>query len=159
MRQGRLEAGHVIDTRSRRRLSPHFVVEEFDSRDGARVPDEHLDAIAKLVDWWLTPMRAEFGAVTVLSGYRSHAHNLRVGGARHSVHLLSTRLPNADPRFGAVAAAADVTCAEGSPRQWSSWAGHHRQAHAKLGPRGRGGIGTYITFLHLDTGDWRRWVN
>jgi uncharacterized protein YcbK (DUF882 family) len=144
--------------RTRRRLSPHFVIEEFDSHDGAHVPAEHIEAFQHLVDWWLTPLRSQFGPVTILSGYRSLAHNASVGGARKSVHLLTTPLPRPYGRSRSRAAAADVTCAEGSPADWSRWAGVERQAQEHLGERGRGGIGTYITFVHLDTGPWRRWA-
>jgi hypothetical protein len=143
---------------TRRRLSRHFVVEEFDSRDGAHVPVGRESALVHLADWWLEPLRSAFGPVTILSGYRSPAHNLTVGGARRSVHLLTTPMPAPHGHWRPMAAAADVTCAEGSPRDWSAWAGRERKANHELGGHGRGGIGTYITFLHLDTGPWRRWT-
>jgi hypothetical protein len=145
--------------RTRRRLSPHFVIEEFDSHDGAHVPGEHIGAIQHLVDWWLTPLRSQFGPVTVLSGYRSLAHNASVGGARKSVHLLRTWLPRPYGRATTRAAAADVRCAEGSPADWTRWALLERQEQQHLADRGRGGIGTYPSFIHLDTGPWRRWQN
>lgn len=145
--------------KTRFRLSQHFVLEEFDSHDGAQVPFAHRQAIANLVHWWLEPMREEFGAVRILSGYRSFAHNQSVGGASKSVHLLRTPLPDRGRRSTQLAAAADVLCAKGSPREWSAWAGLERQAQPNLGNRDRGGIGTYLTFLHLDTGPWRRWAS
>ncbi len=143
---------------TRRRLSRHFVIEEFDSRDGARVPAGYEQAFVDLVDWWLEPLRSEFGAVTILSGYRSAAHNLAVGGARRSVHLLTTPQPAPHGRRRVMAAAADIQCAEGSPARWSAWATRERRDSRELAGHGRGGIGTYITFLHLDTGPWRRWT-
>jgi hypothetical protein len=149
----------VIRQRTRRRLSRHFVIEEFDSRDGLHVPGDLVDAVAHLVDWWLTPLRSEFGAVTILSGYRSPAHNRAVGGASRSVHLLTTPMPAPHGAWRPMAAAADVTCSGGSPREWSAWATRERAASHQLSGHGRGGIGTYITFLHLDTGPWRRWAN
>jgi hypothetical protein len=148
----------VIQQRTRRRLGRHFVIEEFDSNDGRRVPAGQEAALQHLVDWWLTPLRAEFGAVHVLSGYRSPEHNAAVGGASRSVHMLRTPMPAPHGRWRPMAAAADVTCAEGSPREWSAWAGRERQAQHELAGHGRGGIGTYITFMHLDTGPWRRWT-
>ncbi len=147
-----------MKTATRRRVSRHFVVEEFDSRDGARVPVDQVGALVHLADWWLEPLRAEFGAVTILSGYRSVAHNVAIGGARRSVHLLTTPMPAPHGRWRPMAAAADVTCAEGSPREWSAWAGRERQSSHELAGHGRGGIGTYITFMHVDTGPWRRWT-
>ncbi len=143
--------------RSRRRLTRHFVVEEFDSGDGARVPVAHLAALEKLCDWWLEPLRADFGAVTILSGFRSLAHNLAVGGARRSVHLLTTPLPGRATSSSLVAAAADVHCERGTPREWAAWARDERRASALLAGRGRGGVGSYRGFVHLDTGPARDW--
>ena len=147
----------MIAQRSRRRITAHFVVEEFDSRDGARVPDAQLPAIEKLCDWWLEALRADFGAVHVLSGYRSAAHNLAVGGARRSVHLLTTPLPGRTASSSVMAAAADVHCERGTPREWAAWARRERQVSTLLGGRSRGGIGTYRGFIHLDTGPARDW--
>lgn len=145
-------------TRSRRRLSRHFVIEEFDSRDGARVPAAQAGALVHLCDWWLEPLRSEFGPVTILSGYRSAAHNLAVGGARRSVHLLTTPMPAPHGRSRPMAAAGDVQCERGSAAQWAAWAARERSASHELAGHGRGGIGTYFTFVHLDTGPWRRWT-
>jgi hypothetical protein len=142
---------------TRHRLGPHFVVEEFDSRDGARVPPRHERALRELVHWWLEPLRSEFGPVTVHSGYRSASHNLAIGGASRSVHLLTTPMPNYHGRHALMAAAADVTCAEGSPELWAGWAATHRTPHQFLSSRRRGGIGRYPTFVHLDTGARRDW--
>jgi uncharacterized protein YcbK (DUF882 family) len=144
--------------RTRRRLSRHFAVEEFDSRDGRRVPADLEGSLLHLCDWWLEPLRSEFGAVTILSGYRTHAHNLAVGGARRSVHLLQTPMPAPHGQWRPMAAAADVRCAEGSVGQWAAWAVRERSASHQLAGHGRGGIGTYRTFMHLDTGPWRRWT-
>lgn len=146
--------------KSRRTLvTPHFRIEEFDSHDGAHVPPARDHSIALLAEWWLEPMRAFFGPVTVHSGYRSVAHNREVGGVRNSVHLLRTALPGHDvsTRSTTVAAAADVTCATGSPVTWSAWARHWRDRYPHLGPRARGGIGTYPGFVHLDTAGKRDW--
>lgn len=146
-----------MKTATRRRLSRHFVIEEFDSRDGARVPDDLAGALVHLADWWLEPLRAEFGAVTILSGYRSAAHNLTVGGARRSVHLLTTPMPAPHGKWRPMAAAADIRCAQAGPPEWSAWATRERRMSHELAGHGRGGIGTYFAFVHLDTGPWRRW--
>ncbi len=143
--------------RSRRRLTRHFVIEEFDSHDGARVPPEHHAALEHLCDWLLEPLRADFGRVWVLSGFRSFAHNQAVGGRPKSVHLLRSPLPDPGPLKGIVAAAADVRCAEGTPAQWASWARQERGASSHLAQRGRGGVGQYPTFVHLDTWRARDW--
>lgn len=143
--------------RTRWRVSEHFVIEEFDSGDGAQVRKADHGAILHLVEWWLEPMRDVFGAVTVHSGYRSYAHNIAVGGARGSVHLLTTALPAHHGRAYVKAAAADVSCAEGTPGRWARWARTHRRASSHLHGHGRGGIGSYPTFVHLDTSGEREW--
>jgi hypothetical protein len=104
-------------------------------------------------------MRVEFGQVTVHSGYRTPAYNQKVGGARQSVHLLTTQLPRRDAGSTILAAAADVSCAHGRPLEWARWAEHRRLGARHLGPRGRGGVGRYIVqgFVHLDTGPLRSW--
>ncbi len=144
--------------RSRRNpLSPHFVIEEFDSHDGARVPHRQEHALVHLCEWWLEPLRGFFGPVTIHSGYRTPAHNQAVGGARSSVHLLRTPLPLRGAGSTRAAAAADVTCATGSPAAWATWAEQHRRRFPHLAMRQRGGIGLYPSFLHLDTAPLRDW--
>jgi hypothetical protein len=146
----------VIDAR-RTLLTAHFRLSEFDSHDGALVPGEHEDDVRRWCEWIGEPMRARFGAVAITSGYRSAAHNRAVGGARASVHLLRTPLPDRGRSSSAIAVAADVTCENGSPGAWALWFLDHRQAHHHLGRHGRGGIGHYDGFVHLDTASARRW--
>lgn len=66
-------------------LSSNFSAWEFASRDGARptVIDPHLVQ-------HLEELRTICGSrpLRIVSGYRSPAHNARVGGARRSQHLL-----------------------------------------------------------------------
>ncbi len=143
---------------TRKRLAAHFVVEEFDSGDGALVPAARWTDLQRLCAWWLEPLRAEFGPVTVLSGYRSFAHNSAVGGALASVHLLRTAMPDRGRGGVARAAAADVSCARGSSVLWQQWASKHRQRHHELVGHGRGGIGSYRNFVHLDTAAARDWT-
>ncbi len=138
-------------------ITAHFRLDEFDCRDGSLVPGRDEIAIEYLCRWWLEPLRARFGQVTVHSGFRSPAYNTRIGGARASVHMLRTALPHAGAGANRKAAAADVTCANGSPATWAAWARHHRAHHDHLARRGRGGIGQYPTFVHLDTAGERCW--
>jgi uncharacterized protein YcbK (DUF882 family) len=113
-----------------KRLSPHFTVDEFLSR-GATPPDAWLVWARRLCVQYLEPLRAEYGAVTIVSGFRGATHNDDVGGAPASFH---TR------RAGRRGAAADVTCARGTPRQW----------HKLLDELGAPGLGLYATHVHVD---------
>lgn len=152
---------------SRKRLSPHFRVEEFDCHDGTRVAESRYPDLEHLCEWWLEPIRSEFGPVHVVSGFRTVAHNRAIGGAVHSVHLLQTPLPRGERRPrpldplspGPWAAAADVIPAKGNPAKWAEWARALRPRHAHLGRQGRGGVGLYVAsgFVHLDTGPARDW--
>ena len=65
-------------------LAPDFRVREFRCKDGS---DEILvdEALVLL----LQCIREHFGkAVTITSGYRTPAHNAKVGGSKSSQHLL-----------------------------------------------------------------------
>ena len=65
-------------------LAPGFRVREFRCKDGS---DEILvdEALVLL----LQCIREHFGkAVTITSGYRTSAHNAKVGGSKNSQHLL-----------------------------------------------------------------------
>lgn len=144
---------------TRHRISKHFVIEEFDCRDGTRVP---LAAVTGLIHWahyFGEPMRERFGLCTVQSGYRTPAYNERIGGAPMSVHLMRTPLPRRVPNSPTLAVAADVSFATGSAVSWAHWAQTLRHRNPHLAKRGRGGIGRYVTsrFIHLDTGPLRDW--
>jgi hypothetical protein len=143
------------------RLTPHFLVSEFDCRDGSPLPLRLVPAARFVCEWWLEPMRSRFGPITIHSGYRSATHNAQVGGASASVHLGRTEMPRHAGPPVVYALAADVGARDGSPSTWARWALEHRRRHPHLGPRGRGGIGRYSTqgFVHLDTAaarDWKR---
>ena len=113
-------------------LSPHFRVREFACRDGA----DTVKVDTALVELLERIRAAAGGAVTVNSGYRTSAYNAKVGGARYSQHLRGT--------------AADIVVAGASPLLVGQMAEHY------LG--GRGGIGVYQTFTHVDTRTGRaRW--
>jgi zinc D-Ala-D-Ala carboxypeptidase len=113
------------------RLSPHFNSREFASHDGAATPHRQLHYLRLLCERYLEPLRAEFGPVRVVSGHRSLNHNRSVGGAGSSYHL---RLR------GRAGAAADVTCARGTPREWYDFLDALRP----------GGLGIYETHVHVD---------
>ena len=67
-----------------RRLAPDFQVRELRCRDGTDtvMVDEALTVVLQCI-------REHFGkAVVITSGYRTAAHNAKVGGAKSSQHLL-----------------------------------------------------------------------
>lgn len=152
---------------SRHRLSQHFTVEEFDCHDGNQIPSHWYPDFTRVCAWWLEPLRAEFGPVKVMSGYRTVNHNRAVGGAIASVHLVKTPLPPFEPHRltgeapagRKLAVAADVVCSKGDPARWAAWARKYRKVNRHLGPQGRGGVGEYVAggFAHLDTASLRDW--
>jgi len=107
-----------------KKLSANFKVREFACSDGTDVifiSQELVDVLQKI--------RNRFGkAVTVTSGYRTPAHNKKVGGAAYSQHLYGT--------------AADITVKGVKPKDVAAYA-------ETLLPN-TGGIGIYSTFTHID---------
>lgn len=124
----------------RTRLSPHFVLSEFDQHaPHVDCPARMRRPLQRLCVELLEPLRAHYGPVHILSGYRTRAHNDDVGGARHSYHLYNDRL---------TAPAADIVCERGTPRQWFNFLD---DLHA-------GGLGIYTTHVHVDQRSARaRW--
>ena len=132
---------------TRHRLSPHFVVEEFDCRDGTKVQKRDYNGLEYLCRQFLEPLRAKFGPVTIHSGFRTKSYNAKVGGASKSFHIYTIHDGNDQ--------AADVSCRRGTPREWHAFmAGIRRRKR-----NGRGGLGLYRTFVHVDIrdnkADWR----
>ena len=106
-----------------------------------RKPEEsewgNIELTAKVLD----QLRERMGApISTLSVHRSKAYNKAVGGAPNSQHL----------RFNAVDF---VVKSNSSPSDWASALRQMRQDGLF-----KGGIGTYSTFVHLDTrgenADW-----
>lgn len=136
---------------SRHRLSPHFVVEEFDCHDGTRVPSDRVDDLERLCVRVLEPLREHFGVCTVVSGYRPPRYNQQIGGALASVHM-------AGRGRGIPGVAADVRFRTGRPQTWAQAA---EPLLTRFYPPG-GGLGTYpglSGWIHVDTRGYRaRWV-
>lgn len=84
-------------------------------------------------------VREEFGATTLRSGFRSPKYNLAVGGEDLSLHMANKAI--------------DFHCASGTPKAWAAYLRELRDAGVFTG-----GIGTYGTFVHVDTrgtvADW-----
>ena len=131
---------------TRHRLSPHFTIEEFDCKDGTKCRKADWAGLEYLCRTYLEPMRDKYGAVHVNSGYRSRRYNAKIGGASKSYHIYDEHTNDQ---------AADITCAKGNPTQWAStlkWLRKNKRG-------GRGGIGVYDRFCHIDlreyAANWR----
>lgn len=142
------------------KISAHFALSEFTSRDGRAVP---VAAIPALTEWcriWGEPARERFGPIRVTSGYRSPAHNRAVGGAARSYHVYELRHPAGGSRRNLWDIAVDIVPAKGGPDDWQKWA----SATLSRGLRGlgssRGAAVAYPRsgFIHLDTGPRRTWA-
>jgi uncharacterized protein YcbK (DUF882 family) len=127
---------------TRKRLSAHFVVEEFDCRDGTKVQARDYGGLQYLCRTFLEPLRAKYGPVSVHSGFRTPSYNAKVGGARKSFHVYTEHDGNDQ--------AADVSCARGRPADWHRTLSAIRASKRK----GNGGLGLYRTFCHVDIRDY-----
>lgn len=107
-----------------KKLSKNFKVREFACTDGT----DPIFIDTDLVDV-LQKIRNHFGkAVTITSAYRTPPKNKGVGGEKYSQHLYGK--------------AADIKVAGIAPKSVA--------AYAEKLLVGRGGIGTYSTFTHID---------
>jgi uncharacterized protein YcbK (DUF882 family) len=135
---------------TRQRLSPHFVIEEFDSHDGEKVPAASIPALKELCVHMLEPLRAKYGPCTVNSGHRSVAHNADVGGVANSQHIYHKHP-------GSVAA--DVKFSSGTVADWARSARWRFSNKPRWTANHRGGVGDYPTqhFIHVDSATRRNW--
>ncbi len=122
------------------RLTENFRKEEFDSKDGACMPNDVLNNIAELAKN-VQIIRDYVGVpLTINSGYRSPAHNKSVGGVANSYHVQGK--------------ASDLSSSKITPKKLYD-------AILKLIADGKiynGGVGIYNTFVHYDIGvKGRRW--
>lgn len=101
----------------------NFKVKEFACKDGSdeiKIDDELVEK--------LQIMRSYFGSPIIInSGYRTNAHNTKVGGSKNSQHLLGK--------------AADIVVKGVTPSRVAAFA-------RKIGFRG---VGEYNGFTHVDT--------
>ena len=112
-----------------KQLRKNFQLGEFQSKDGTLAVALH----PALLDG-LQAMRDELGPMRVTSGFRTAAHNERVGGAAESLHMKGM--------------AADIVATEATVIKTERLAEE----------LGFGGIGKYLNFTHVDVGsEDRRW--
>jgi uncharacterized protein YcbK (DUF882 family) len=128
---------------TRQRLSAHFTVEEFDCHDGTKVQSRDYNGLKYLCRIYLEPLRAKYGPVKINSGFRTASYNRAIGGAPNSFHIYTIHDGNDQ--------AADISCRNGSPRQWHAFLNGIRAKQRK----GKGGLGLYPTFVHCDIRDYK----
>jgi uncharacterized protein YcbK (DUF882 family) len=129
-----------------KQFTAHFNSREFNCRDGAVVQERDYEGLEYLCRTFLEPIRAKFGVVRINSGYRTANYNAKIGGASKSFHIYDIHTNDQ---------AADITCQNGTPRDW-----HRAAAWIRTNKRnGRGGLGLYSRFIHIDIresrADWR----
>ena len=114
-------------------LTKNFNSQEFDCKDGTKVPDEFLPNVQELAenlqilrDYLKVPVRVTG------SGYRSQKHNKKVGGAKFSQHL--------------TASGADINADGYTPKELAK----EIEKLIKEGKMKQGGIGIYPNFVHYD---------
>jgi uncharacterized protein YcbK (DUF882 family) len=121
-------------------LTKNFSLQEFNSKDGSPMPKEVFENIILLANN-LQVLRDELKAsIKINSGYRSPAHNKKIGGAKNSTHTLGM--------------AADIVVSGYSPKQVADTI----ERLVKEGKMMTGGLKAYPTFTHYDcAGRKRRW--
>lgn len=117
--------------------SEHFRISEFRCKDGTKVPGQYYGNLQRVMAL-LEQIRTACGngKITIVSGYRTLAHNQKCGGAPKSQHL--------------TASAADIRVQGKTPAQV------YKICDALVG--NRGGVGKYKNFTHVDVRGYRaRW--
>ena len=122
------------------KLTKNFSKSEFNSKDGAEMPDDVLDNVKKLAGY-LQILRDHLGkSIKINSGYRSPSHNKKSKGKPKSIHLLGL--------------AADIVVSGMTPKEVFKEV-EKLQQDGKLP---QGGLSAYPTFLHIDfRGKKARW--
>ena len=117
------------------KLTKNFDLKEFNCKDGSETPAGLIPNLQELANN-LQILRDFLGtSLHINSGYRSHAYNKKIGGAKFSQHLLGK--------------AADIRSDKYTPAQ----------IHAAIlqliseGKIHNGGLGIYNSFCHYDIRD------
>lgn len=121
-------------------LSPNFHISEFDCHNGEKVPAYMEDDLREWCRIFGEPLRAQYGAAIVTSGYRPQAYNASIGGEPNSFHRYELR--KSQP-------AGDIRFVKGNPDAWGGTAKALRNSRNG----GNGGVGIYpgSGFVHCDT--------
>jgi len=114
------------------RITENFSKSEFDSKDGAEMPEEVYFNIVKLANQLQYVRDYLNKPIKINSGYRSPGHNKSIGGVKNSQHVLGK--------------AADIVVSDLTPKIVY-------QLLDDLMSKGeilQGGLGLYKTFVHYD---------
>lgn len=117
------------------RLTKNFHLNEFRSKDGAETPCEAQVNLKELALNLQVLRDSLKKPISITSGYRSPAHNARVGGVKNSQHVLGKAADIVIPGLRPVEVAAKI------------------EALIKEGKMKNGGVGIYPTFVHYDVRD------
>lgn len=122
------------------KLTNNFSLAEFNSKDGSLAPAKVVENL-KILSEQLEALRDYLGKpITVTSGYRSPQHNLKIGGALKSYHVLGM--------------AADIKVKGITPKKVAEAIEFLIKEKKML----QGGIGTYRRWVHYDfRGRRMRW--
>ena len=121
-------------------MTKNFTKKEFECKGGCEMPDDVYLNIVKLANQ-LQYLRDYLGKpIKINSGFRCESHNEKIGGVKHSQHLLGK--------------AADIVV-DGIN---SEFIYHYIQDQIDNGEMLQGGLGLYKTFVHYDIrGTKARW--
>ena len=123
------------------KLTKNFNSKEFDCKDGTKVPEKYLLNVKEVANN-LQALRDYLNVPVAItgSGYRTPAHNKKVGGAKASQHL--------------TASGADINAEGYEPKQLAEVI----ELLILKGKMKQGGIGIYPNFVHYDIrGTKARW--
>lgn len=122
------------------RLTENFILEEFNCKDGTKVPKEYINNVLRLAQE-LQKLRTYIKEpIIIISGYRTKEYNIRVGGKIQSKHLDAT--------------AADIMVRRITARTL----GNIIERLIKYKVMKEGGLGIYDTHVHYDTRPFKaRW--
>jgi uncharacterized protein YcbK (DUF882 family) len=128
------------------KISPSFDLQEFECHNGDDVPPELIPNVTNLCVGVLQRLRDKWGALIIISGYRSPAYNARIGGAKASTHMTAQGADIRPMKIGDVNELAETVLA----------------MHAAGELPALGGLGIYRNWIHVDTkkaadGHLRRW--
>lgn len=122
------------------KLTTNFNLQEFASKDGSEFPEHVIENLKRLAQN-LQVLRDVMGVpIRINSGYRSQEHNMKVGGAKNSQHMLGI--------------AADIVVEGFTPQEVFN----SIEDLQEKGLMDIGGLHAYNSFVHYDIrGSKARW--